>query len=118
MSQTSAPGHKNELFLLRGDPLAARFETRAFSARTLVRGFESRLVHGYLSLFSLGCVVCRYRPCDELIACPSANKKVIIEGLTESVLHESVQGAADVYIVATGFRSTSQYSEILGYAGK
>jgi hypothetical protein len=31
------------------DPVAARSETRTFSARTLDRGFESRLRHGFLS---------------------------------------------------------------------
>jgi hypothetical protein len=45
----------------------------ALSARTLDRGFESRLRHGCLSLVFLCCVVlCRYRPCDVLITRPGS----------------------------------------------
>jgi hypothetical protein len=53
------------------DPVAARFEARALTARALDRGLESRLGHVCLSFGSLCLVVlCTYRPCDELITGP------------------------------------------------
>jgi hypothetical protein len=49
----------------------ARSETWALSSLTAYRGFVSRLSHAHLSLFSLYVIVlCRYRPCDELITRP------------------------------------------------
>jgi hypothetical protein len=57
----------------KADPVAARSEALAWSARTLDRGIKPRLGHGSLSFVSLRCVVlCRQRPCEELISRPSS----------------------------------------------
>jgi hypothetical protein len=51
--------------------VAAVSERWAMSARALNRGFETCLGYGSLSLVFLCCVVlCRQRPCDELITGP------------------------------------------------
>jgi hypothetical protein len=53
------------------DPVAARCEVQALSARTLDRGFESPL-RARTCPWSLRVVLCRYRPCDGLIAHPGS----------------------------------------------
>jgi hypothetical protein len=53
------------------DPVVSRSEARVLTALTLDSSFASHLRHRCLSLVFLCCIiVCRYRPCEELITHP------------------------------------------------